>query len=261
MIGKEEECRARCMMESLIVSRSGSAETGPQGRNASRLRSIPSSLASFQHFLPLTSMVTLAPMETFSHPTSESLFLRPGSWYELNPPFSPGVMNNMAHRIGQLLEIAHREELDVTFVVIVPTVRGTTDNADRLGSDMKAKKKKKKKKKSDRYSKEGFINNNHNTIHQAASHSFFQLINSPYCRSHITLPAREHGYIEGGQHLRPTKYKESQSSTSVIVLKSSSCTVPDHDAESFEKELRVAFTSRHTMEVEQRKERSKGNEA
>jgi len=198
----------------------------------------------------------------FFHPTSESLFLRPGSWYELNPPFSPGVMNNMAHRIGQLLEIAHREELDVTFVVIVPTVRGTTNNADRLGSDMKAKKKKKKKKKSDRDSKEGFINNNHNTIHQAASHSFFQLINSPYCRSHITLPAREHGYIEGGQHLRPTKYKESQSSTSVIVLKSSSCTVlPDHDAESFEKELRVAFTSRHTMEVEQRKERSKGNEA
>ena len=35
-------------------------------------------------------------------------------------------------------------------------------------------------------------------VNNAAKQSFNQLVNSPYCRSHIILPAREHGFLEGG---------------------------------------------------------------
>ena len=134
-----------------------------------------------------------------------------------------------------------KKEVDVTFVVIIPTVR----------SDHEKKKKRKKKKKHDK--KEDESNSTHlmSTVNQAASDSFNRLVNSPYCKSHIVLPPREHGYIEGSQHLRPTKYKESQYSTSVIVLKSKSWT--STQAQEFETEIREAFGSRHSMEVEKRK--------
>ena len=81
-------------------------------------------------------------------------------------------------------------------------------------------------------------------------------MNSPCCRSHIILKPRAHGYIEGGQHLRPTKFKESQYSTSVIVLKTSDWK-SSADAKLFEKDLREAFASRHAMEVEQRRKDNK----
>ena len=93
-------------------------------------------------------------------------------------------------------------------------------------------------------------------INSAASQSFNQLVNSPYCRAHIILNPREHGYIEGGQHLRPTKFKESQYSTSVIVLKTKDWE-SIADANLFEKDLREAFASRHAMEVEQRRQDKK----
>ncbi|KAL7539800.1 hypothetical protein ACHAXR_009617 [Thalassiosira sp. AJA248-18] len=195
----------------------------------------------------------------FFNPMSNLDFLRPaGGWYELNPPFSPGVMNKMAYRLGELVEISRKQELDVAFIVVIPTVRNI---ANRNSGDDRAKaKKKKKKKKNNRLNDHEDSSDNTNlmsTVHHAASQSFRQLINSPYCRSHIVLPAREHGYIEGGQHLRPTKYKDSQYSTSVIVLRSKSWKSTD-DAGLFEKELREAFASRHAMEVNLRRERSIG---
>ena len=69
------------------------------------------------------------------------------------------------------------------------------------------------------------------------------------------LPAREHGYVEGGQHLRPTRFKESQFRTSVIVLRRE-WTGADTDA--FEREMRRAFASRHEAEVQQRRKNCAG---
>ena len=72
------------------------------------------------------------------------------------------------------------------------------------------------------------------------------------CSSHIVLSKREHGYVEGSQHLRPTQFKESQYDTSVIVLRSKRCT--DFDTEAFEADLRKAFKSRHLIELQQRRD-------
>ncbi|KAL3784944.1 hypothetical protein ACHAW5_003624 [Stephanodiscus triporus] len=195
----------------------------------------------------------------FDSPLYEPEFLGP-RWFEINPPFSPGVMTEMAIRILGLMERQERKDSDVTCIVIIPTVRGETD--DRLGNQSKMKEKKEKKKqKSSVDGEEGDESNNKNlmsVVNLAAKQSFYQLINSPYCKSHIILPAREHGFTEGGQHLRPTKFKESQCSTSVIILRSKSWMGAD-DAKIFENELREAFASRHAMEVEQRKCASKGS--
>jgi phosphorylated CTD-interacting factor 1 len=195
----------------------------------------------------------------FFYPTSsnnDSIFLRPG-WFELNPPFSPGIMTKMAHRITELLEIQTKHDLDVTYIVIIPTVRSSTTVDESSRHSAKASNKKKKKEKH-----HGGDHGGNNTnlltgiVNQAAAQSFYQLMSSPYCKCHIILQPREHGYIEGSQHLRPTQFKESQYSTRVIVLrtKSSGKMGDDKDtAELFEKELREAFASRHAMEVAERK--------
>jgi hypothetical protein len=195
----------------------------------------------------------------FDSPLYEPEFLG-HRWFELNPPFSPGVMTEMAIRVLGLMERQERKDSDVTCIVIIPTVRGDTD--DRLGYQSKMKEKKEKKKqKSSVDGEEGDESNNKNLmsiVNLAAKQSFYQLINSPYCKCHIILPAREHGFTEGSQHLRPTKFKESQCSTSVIILRSKSWMGAD-DAKIFENELREAFASRHAMEKEQRKCASKGS--
>ena len=66
------------------------------------------------------------------------------------------------------------------------------------------------------------------------------------------LSNREHGYVEGAQHLRPTQFKESQYDSSVIILRSKSCA--KIDAKAFEADLREAFKSRHLVELQQRLE-------
>ena len=185
-------------------------------------------------------------------------FLESG-WYELNPPFSPGIMSKMAHRLGKLLNVAVDRELDVTFIVVIPTVL----NDKSITSNNTTKSTEKKKKKGRKHSTDNEDTNKESndaanlmsTVHNAASNSFRQLINSQYCRSHIVLAPREHGYIEGGQHLRPTKYKDSQYSTSVIVMRSKDWACKG-DSAKFEKDLREAFVSRHADEVEQRKHSS-----
>ena len=187
---------------------------------------------------------------------NSSSFLSDG-WYELNPPFTPGIMAKMAQRIEKLME--HTKHLNVTFVVIIPTVRdASTSEQSPNDSESKKTKKEKKRKKKERKHPSGdnergqSSNSTHlmSAVNEAAAQSFYQLINSPYCKSHIILQPREHGYIEGSQHLRPTKYKESQYSTSVIVLRSKSLST--NDAESFEADLRLAFASQHTAEIKKR---------
>lgn len=186
--------------------------------------------------------------------------LRDGCWYELNPPFSPGVMNKIGRKIDELLDYASEQCMKVTFIVIVPTVHN-----DSRQHNLKSIKKEKKMKKhvKDEDGSESNVNPVSSIVHHSASTSFNRLVNNSRCISHIVLPAHGHGYVEGSQHLRPTTYKESNYSTSVIVLQSNcgagkgdstkASSRVNWDAALFEKGLREAFASRHQFETKQRK--------
>jgi phosphorylated CTD-interacting factor 1 len=144
---------------------------------------------------------------------------------EANPPFSPGLMNAMAERMFSNLALAEERQTRLTFVVIVPN-SGDIAEAD--------------------------------AHHVAAAKRFGgislqKMIGSLYCRRHILLPAKEHGYVEGAQHLRPTRYKESLYDTSVIVLQSGLAREKELDMDRFDSELRNAFSSRHKSELERRR--------
>ncbi|KAL7471099.1 hypothetical protein ACHAXS_011394 [Conticribra weissflogii] len=185
-------------------------------------------------------------------------------WYEVNPPFSPGIMMKMAHDIDKALTRAHALNLDVSFIIVIPTCKTDTSNRNKTGADeendnLSGKRKGKKSKQKDKFSNSNDDTDNvtfSSTVHRAALSSFHRLINSPHCISHSILSAREHGYIEGSQHLRPTKFKESQYSTSVIVMRSVKCNgdgTIDWDTQRFEKDLREAFASRHSKEIHDRR--------
>ena len=144
---------------------------------------------------------------------------------EANPPFAPGIMSAMADRIQSNIEIANERDSTVTFIVIVP--HGGSDHDSHRAA-------------AKRY----------------GSVALQQMIQSEFCTYHFILPAKEHGYIEGAQHLRPTRYKESLYDTSVVVLQSTKArtnTDQHIDETAFEEQIRQAFVSRHRMEVESRK--------
>ncbi|GAX28469.1 hypothetical protein FisN_4Hh340 [Fistulifera solaris] len=138
---------------------------------------------------------------------------------EANPPFSPGLMDAMVDCIEHSIHGADRHRKCLTYVVIVPTF-------DTSASLPQAKK--------------------------FAKASFIRMVRGEWCRLHIILSARSHGYIEGAQHLRPTQFKDSTYDTSVIVLQSKLARKQDLDEERFEKALRVAFASRHKEEIARR---------
>ena len=153
-----------------------------------------------------------------------------GSCCEANPPFAPGIMSAMADRIRTNIDWANnnnnaQDSIAVTYCVIVPHGGSDTD------------------------------------VHRAVvkrygSIALAQMTKSPHCTYHFILPAKEHGYIEGAQHLRPTRYKESLYDTSVVVLQSKKAraeTEARMDRTIFEEQIRQAFVSRHRTEVESRK--------
>ena len=143
---------------------------------------------------------------------------------QANPPFSPGLMTHMAKRIEADLTVANDESIRLAYFVIVPTA----DAYD--GSAPPAK--------------------------QHAEKSFSAMITSPFCRLHMVLPSRQHGYVEGAQHLRPTRYKQSPYDTSLILLQSDAAAHEEAlNHKSFEKELRKAFASRHEEELQQRQQK------
>jgi phosphorylated CTD-interacting factor 1 len=175
-------------------------------------------------------------------------------------------MDKMAKRLEELLNLASERCLDVTFVVVVPTCKD--DAITQRPSSKKHKKSKSKKSKHNKDPAEGGSNEKNaaavsSLVHQSASTSFDRLIMNPQCISHVMLPAREHGYVEGSQHLRPTKYKESKYDTSVITLQSrrsakvakssgKSTVAMEWDADSFKKDIKEAFASRHKAETQER---------
>ena len=166
----------------------------------------------------------------FSVPSN---FFRTGGVYEANPPFSPGLMQHMVERIESHLKFADaissssstgQRKCPLSFVVIVPSCSS----------------------------------NGNNLIHKVASKSFRSMLRSRFFSKHIVFSAREHGYIEGSQHLRPTRFKESQYDTSAIILQSRDAKDGDGDlnklvTKEFEEELRKAFASRHQQELEERR--------
>mmetsp|Transcript_28602 Transcript_28602/g.33930 ORF Transcript_28602/g.33930 Transcript_28602/m.33930 type:complete len:319 (-) Transcript_28602:125-1081(-) len=162
-----------------------------------------------------------------------------GQVHEANPPFAPGMMELMVKRMEEHLQfsdsLANNSKSDdghnegkLTFIVIVPSCE----------------------------SKE--LNVNGNKITKFAKQSFLSMLRSPYFAKHIILKAREHGYVEASQHMRPTRYKESQYNTSVFILQSHTaskdekCT-PKLTSNIFENGLREAFSSRHLQELNERR--------
>lgn len=146
---------------------------------------------------------------------------RQGGFCEANPPFSPAIMNGMVDHMENQLELADQNDVSLTFAVVVPTA----------------------------VSEEG------TTVKKAASVSFQRMVSSPHCRKHIHLAAREHGYLEGSQHLRPTQYKQSVYDTSVILLQSEKAQEEPHDIKKLTKDLKEAFASRHAEELIERRKR------
>lgn len=147
---------------------------------------------------------------------------RQGGCCEANPPFSPGVMNQMAHHIERQLDWADQNDVSLTFVVVVPT-------AKELCSEEK-------------------------TVKKAASISFQSMLSSSHCRKHIYLAAREHGYLEGSQHLRPTQFKQSVYDTSIILLQSDKGREASHNKiMKMTEDIKAAFASRHKEELKKRR--------
>lgn len=148
--------------------------------------------------------------------------------HEANPPFSPGLMQAMVDQMEKHLAYASAQEICLSFLVVVPTCKQIQDG---------------------------------NLVHEFAFKSFQSMIKSEFFSKHIELPAREHGYIEGSQHLRPTRFKESQYNTSIIVLQS--LPAKENNAslcgKDFETKIRQAFSSRHKLELFDRKGREEVN--
>lgn len=138
---------------------------------------------------------------------------------EANPPFSPAIMEAMVDKFEASITEANRSNQALSFVVIVPTVSEDAHEA---------------------------------TASRFAASSFRRMVDSPAKRCHLRLPAKEHGYVEGAQHLRPTRYKSSLFDTSVILLQSERA-FQDPLPASFEEKVRAAMRSRHAQETNDRK--------
>jgi phosphorylated CTD-interacting factor 1 len=163
---------------------------------------------------------------------------------EANPPFSPGLMEGMAGHMMDRLEVAKANGSRLTFVVIVPTVKGWTKSKSKMT-----------KRESD------FTEGSSSIVQEAASSSFRAMVESVFCTQHIRLCAREHGYVEGSQHLRPTQYKQSSYNTSVIILQSpeaGAAAEKQCNRHDMEKDIRTAFASRHEVELQKRKRKVSG---
>jgi phosphorylated CTD-interacting factor 1 len=163
-------------------------------------------------------------------------FFRKGGVHEANPPFSPGLMLQMVEKMEEHLSFADSmsskgHSCALSFIVVVPSCSSK-------GADQ-------------------------NIIQKFAGASYRSMLKSRFFSKHIILNAREHGYVEGSQHLRPTRFKESQYNTSIVILQSADA--KDREVESkcfmgldFEQNAREAFASRHQIELEKRRENNAG---
>jgi len=133
-------------------------------------------------------------------------------------------MDEMVIKMESCLQTANDLQSALTYVVIVPTAEKVVSGATKTPS-----------------------------AKRFARPSFQKMVSSASCKLHLVLPAREHGYIEGSQHLRPTQYKDSNYDTSVIVLQSVCAQKQQFYKLDFETKIRAAFKSRHKEELESRR--------
>lgn len=151
-------------------------------------------------------------------------------WYEANPPFAPGLMREMVVKLIEHLEAADELRSALSFVIIVPAC----DDADAADGDVPG-------------------------ARQFAAASFNAMLQSEYHSHHILLGSGDHGYVEGAQHLRPTRFKTSMYDTSVILLQSKQARKDMKSGGNwrsrFEKGIRAAFQSGHERETLDRKKR------
>jgi Phosphorylated CTD interacting factor 1 WW domain len=137
---------------------------------------------------------------------------------EANPPFSPALMDAMVDKIEASISEANKCKLALSFVVIVPAVSEDVTHSA--------------------------------TASRYAASSFRRMVDSP-AQCHLRLPAKDHGYVEGAQHLRPTRYKASLFDTSIILLQSQRA-FHDPLPAKFEEEVRAAMRNRHAQETKYR---------
>ncbi|GFH50347.1 hypothetical protein CTEN210_06823 [Chaetoceros tenuissimus] len=161
-------------------------------------------------------------------------YFRKGGVHEANPPFSPGLMTKMIEKMEEHLMFADAmsskgKECPLTFVVVVPSCSSKSRE---------------------------------NLVQQFAWTSFNAMLRSRFMSRHIVLGARQHGYVEGAQHMRPTRFKESQYDTSVIILQSKDARkkAKDFAGNEFESQVRAAFASQHAQELEERRSHNDGKE-
>lgn len=149
---------------------------------------------------------------------------------EANPPFTPGFMEFLADWILARISKANNENRSLSFVVIVPSVheRDLKEGNLRVASAVK----------------------------RFAAKAHQQMVESQACSHFIVLPAKEHGYVEGAQHLRPTRYKRSLYDTSVILLQSNRAQSAELDKKKFESSIRKAFNEKHSEESRKRSKTS-----
>jgi phosphorylated CTD-interacting factor 1 len=149
---------------------------------------------------------------------------------EANPPFAPGMMSAMVDRMFLNLALADEKKTALTFVVVVPNAGDDHDSQRAV-------------------------------VKRFGGVSLQQMTSGTHCRLHILLSAKEHGYVEGAQHMRPTRYKESLYDTSIVVLQSNVAFQRGFDTSGLDTKIRHAFVSRHRFEVEQRKNSVMNNES
>ena len=155
---------------------------------------------------------------------------------EANPPFTPGFMEFLAKWILERIDKANKDQRALSFVVIVPSVHKKDLRPDNSKSSRVA-----------------------SAVKRFAAKAHSQMVDSPACSRFIVLPAKEHGYVEGAQHLRPTRYKKSLYDTSVILLQSEKAQAAELDKDKFELAIRKSFAERHSQESQEKKAKKARN--
>jgi phosphorylated CTD-interacting factor 1 len=132
--------------------------------------------------------------------------------FEANPPFSPGLMTRMAKEMERRLDRANEKQLNLTYVVVVPTAASKSSSVAK----------------------------------EFANESFQLFLQLSY--HHFILESRDHGFVEGAQHLKPTRYKQSSYDTSIFILNSKAASKNMSDISQLETNIREAFRTKHGTE-------------
>ena len=83
---------------------------------------------------------------------------------------------------------------------------------------------------------------------------------SPFCAHHLRLAQRQHGYTEGAQHCRRSRYRISVGDTSVFFLQSKAARSKWPVSASSLSKLEAAFVSKHRPSADGERPPSDGRE-